>query len=117
MGTGHRRVDAAGAAQLVRIGAAHPPYTVRPEQGADTGLLPQLVEALNAAQTDYQFVVVPTSIPDVFATSSKAGSTWRSSKTRPGVGRILPIPVLIWGSKMRKFLSLSVSPGATRVIF
>ena len=39
------------AAQLVRIGAAHfPPYTVRPESGADTGLLPQLVEALNALQ-------------------------------------------------------------------
>ncbi|WP_053133359.1 ABC transporter substrate-binding protein [Pseudomonas sp. MIACH] len=57
----------ASAAQLVRIGAAHfPPYTVRPEQGADTGLLPQLVEALNAAQTDYQFVLVPTSIPRRF---------------------------------------------------
>ncbi len=55
------------AAQLVRIGAAHfPPYTVRPEQGADTGLLPQLVEALNASQTDYQFVLVPTSIPRRF---------------------------------------------------
>ncbi|NWC95981.1 MULTISPECIES: ABC transporter substrate-binding protein [unclassified Pseudomonas] len=57
----------ASAAQLVRIGAAHfPPYTVRPEQGADTGLLPQLVEALNALQTDYQFVLVPTSIPRRF---------------------------------------------------
>ena len=57
----------ASAAQLVRIGAAHfPPYTVRPEQGADTGILPQLVEALNAAQTDYQFVLVPTSIPRRF---------------------------------------------------
>ena len=55
------------AAQLVRIGAAHfPPYTVRPEQGADTGLLPQLVEALNAEQTEYQFVLVPTSIPRRF---------------------------------------------------
>ncbi|WP_411392313.1 substrate-binding periplasmic protein [Pseudomonas sp. MPB23] len=55
------------AAQLVRIGAAHfPPYTIRPEQGADTGLLPQLVEALNASQTDYQFVLVPTSIPRRF---------------------------------------------------
>ncbi|MGF0242647.1 substrate-binding periplasmic protein [Rhodococcus sp. IEGM1300] len=52
------------AAQLVRIGAAHfPPYTVRPEMGADTGLLPQLIQALNASQTDYQFVLVPTSIP------------------------------------------------------
>ena len=57
----------ASAAQLVRIGAAHfPPYTVRPEQGADTGLLPQVVEALNASQTDYQFVLVPTSIPRRF---------------------------------------------------
>ena len=37
----------AHAGQLVRVGAAHfPPYTVRPESGADTGLLPQLVEAL-----------------------------------------------------------------------
>jgi ABC-type amino acid transport substrate-binding protein len=57
----------AAAAQLVRVGAAHfPPYTVRPEQGADTGLLPQLLEALNALQTDYQFVLVPTSIPRRF---------------------------------------------------
>jgi ABC-type amino acid transport substrate-binding protein len=57
----------AAAAQLVRIGAAHfPPYTVRPESGADTGLLPQLVEALNALQSDYQFVLVPTSIPRRF---------------------------------------------------
>ena len=55
------------AAQLVRVGAAHfPPYTVRPESGADTGLLPQLVEALNRLQSDYQFVLVPTSIPRRF---------------------------------------------------
>ena len=54
-------------AQGVRIGAAQfPPYTVRPEQGADTGLLPQLIEALNATQTDYRFVLVPTSIPRRF---------------------------------------------------
>lgn len=47
----------------VRIGAAHfPPYTVRPEQGADSGLLPQLVDALNRTQRHYHFVVVPTSI-------------------------------------------------------
>ncbi|MDR0279128.1 MAG: transporter substrate-binding domain-containing protein [Paucimonas sp.] len=51
----------------VRIGAAHfPPYTVRPEQGADTGLLPQLVEALNKAQGRFHFVLVPTSIPRRF---------------------------------------------------
>lgn len=55
------------AAQQVRVGAAHfPPYTVRPESGADTGLLPQLVEALNQLQTDYRFVLVPTSIPRRF---------------------------------------------------
>jgi len=55
------------AAQLVRVGAAHfPPYTVRPESGADTGLLPQLVEALNSLQSDYQFLLVPTSIPRRF---------------------------------------------------
>ncbi|MEB0047179.1 MULTISPECIES: ABC transporter substrate-binding protein [unclassified Pseudomonas] len=55
------------AAQLVRVGAAHfPPYTVRPESGADTGLLPQLVDALNQLQNDYQFVLVPTSIPRRF---------------------------------------------------
>ncbi|MBP5945225.1 MULTISPECIES: substrate-binding periplasmic protein [unclassified Pseudomonas] len=57
----------AQAAQLVRVGAAHfPPYTVRPENGADTGLLPQMVEALNRLQSDYQFVLVPTSIPRRF---------------------------------------------------
>jgi ABC-type amino acid transport substrate-binding protein len=55
------------AAQQVRVGAAHfPPYTVRPESGADTGLLPQLVEALNALQNDYQFELLPTSIPRRF---------------------------------------------------
>ncbi len=57
----------AQSAQLVRVGAAHfPPYTIRPENGADTGLLPQLVEALNRSQSDYQFVLVPTSIPRRF---------------------------------------------------
>ena len=57
----------AQAAQLVRVGAAHfPPYTIRPESGADTGLLPELVEALNALQAEYQFVLVPTSIPRRF---------------------------------------------------
>lgn len=55
------------AQQEVKVGAAHfPPYTVRPEQGADTGLLPQLVEALNTLQDDYRFVLVPTSIPRRF---------------------------------------------------
>ena len=50
------------AAQEVRVGAAHfPPYTVRPEIGVDTGLLPQLLDALNALQSDFHFVIAPTS--------------------------------------------------------
>jgi ABC-type amino acid transport substrate-binding protein len=57
----------AAAEQVVRIGAAHfPPYTIRPEKGEDTGLLPELAAALNAAQHDYKFVLVPTSIPRRF---------------------------------------------------
>ena len=53
----------AAAVVEVRIGAAHfPPYTVRPEQGGESGLLAQLAEALNALQDDYRFVLVPTSI-------------------------------------------------------
>ena len=57
----------ASAAQVVRIGAAHfPPYTIRPERGEDTGLLPQMVEALNAMQSKYHFEMVPTSIPRRF---------------------------------------------------
>lgn len=63
-------LNAAAQAEVVRevkIGAAHfPPYTVRPEQGADTGLLPQLVESLNRLQSLYRFVLVPTSIPRRF---------------------------------------------------
>ena len=55
------------AAQLVRVGAVHfPPYTTRPEKGDETGLLPQLIKALNTAQSDFKFVLVPTSIPRRF---------------------------------------------------
>lgn len=55
------------AQQEVRIGAAHfPPYTVRPEKGADSGLLPQLVAALNQMQSAYRFVIVPTALPRRF---------------------------------------------------
>lgn len=63
------QADAALALDTVeiRIGAAHfPPYTVRPEQGDDTGLLPQLAQALNNVQSLYHFVLVPTSIPRRF---------------------------------------------------
>lgn len=60
-------VPPAVAAQEVRIGAVHfPPYMVRPEQGTERGLLPRLVQALNAAQARYNFVLVPTSIPRRF---------------------------------------------------
>jgi hypothetical protein len=58
--------DAAQAAQLVRIGAAHfPPYTVRPEWcrhrfAAATG------RGAQRPANDYQFVLVPTSIPRRF---------------------------------------------------
>ena len=52
------------AVQEVRVGAAHfPPYTVRPERGGGTGLLSQLLNALNLLQGDYRFVLVPSSIP------------------------------------------------------
>ena len=55
------------AQQEVRIGAAHfPPYTVRPEKGADSGLLPELVVALNQLQSAYHFVLVPTALPRRF---------------------------------------------------
>lgn len=55
------------AAQLVRVAAVHfPPYMVRPEKGEDTGLLPKLINALNAEQNDYEFVMIPTSVPRRF---------------------------------------------------
>ncbi|AHG40294.1 amino acid ABC transporter substrate-binding protein [Pseudomonas syringae CC1557] len=51
------------AAQVVRVAAVHfPPYMVRPEKGEDAGLLPHLITALNTAQDDYQFVMIPTSV-------------------------------------------------------
>ncbi|KAA3542199.1 substrate-binding periplasmic protein [Pseudomonas savastanoi] len=55
------------AAQVVRVAAAHfPPYMVRPEKGEDAGLLPKLIDALNAEQDDYEFVMIPTSVPRRF---------------------------------------------------
>ncbi|MCY1390266.1 Bacterial extracellular solute-binding protein, family 3 [compost metagenome] len=58
---------AAQAQPVIKVGAAHfPPYAIRPEQGANNGLLPQLVAALNEVQGQYRFVLVPTSIPRRF---------------------------------------------------
>ncbi|MCJ2371397.1 transporter substrate-binding domain-containing protein [Pseudomonas sp. RGM 3321] len=55
------------AAQVVRVAAVHfPPYMVRPEKGQDAGLLPKLIDALNAEQDDYEFVMIPTSVPRRF---------------------------------------------------
>ncbi|MGH8434443.1 MAG: substrate-binding periplasmic protein [Pseudomonas sp.] len=53
------------AEQLVRVGAAYfPPYVFKQEQGeAGRGLLPQLLAALNQAQSEYRFIAVPTSLP------------------------------------------------------
>ncbi len=98
------------AAQLVRIGAAHfPPYTVRPESGADTGLLPQLVEALNALQNDYQFVLVPTSIPRRFG-DFKQGRVDMAIFENPDWGwKDIPTPVSTWAWKTPRFLSRSAS--------
>jgi len=51
------------AEQEVRVGAYHfPPYAVKPESAAPSGLLPDLLAALNRLQGDYRFVLVPTSV-------------------------------------------------------
>lgn len=51
------------AAQDVRVAAVYfPPYVFKPEQAQPTGLLDELVAALNQAQTDYRFVMVPTAV-------------------------------------------------------
>jgi ABC-type amino acid transport substrate-binding protein len=49
-------------AQDVRVGAYHfPPYVMKPESPAPSGLLPELLMLLNTAQDDYRFVLMPTS--------------------------------------------------------
>lgn len=53
----------AGAEQRVRVGAYHfPPYIAKPESAAPEGMVPELLAALNAAQDDYRFDLVPTSV-------------------------------------------------------
>jgi ABC-type amino acid transport substrate-binding protein len=50
------------AAQEVRVGAYHfPPYVVAPGPGESKGLLPSMLKHLNELQSDFRFVVVPTS--------------------------------------------------------
>ena len=49
----------ASAAQVVKIGAAHfPPYTIRPEKGADTGLLQVVVKHTPAGAPARSLVTV-----------------------------------------------------------
>ena len=51
------------AAQEVRVAAVYfPPYVFKTEHTQATGLLDELVAALNQAQADYRFVMVPTSV-------------------------------------------------------
>lgn len=55
--------SALAAAQVVRVGAYHfPPYVIKPESEAPAGVLPELLAALNSAQSDYRFNLVPTSV-------------------------------------------------------
>lgn len=51
------------AAETVRVGGAHfPPYVIKSNLQESSGLLPQLLEALNREQSDYHFVMLPTAI-------------------------------------------------------
>ncbi|WP_420826964.1 substrate-binding periplasmic protein [Aquipseudomonas campi] len=51
------------AAEVVRVGAYHfPPYVNKPESAEPGGVLPELLAQLNAAQQDYRFTLVPTSV-------------------------------------------------------
>lgn len=55
------------AEQVVNVAGVHfPPYVVTPERSPARGLLPQLLAALNRAQRDFRFVMLPTSMPRRF---------------------------------------------------
>ncbi|SFH74082.1 amino acid ABC transporter substrate-binding protein, PAAT family [Pseudomonas guineae] len=52
----------AQATEEVRVGAYHfPPYIIKPESERPSGLLPELLQALNQRQSDYHFTLVATS--------------------------------------------------------
>lgn len=56
------------AAETIRVGGAHfPPYVIKSDLHDSSGLLPDLLVALNAAQSDYHFVMLPTAIVRRFA--------------------------------------------------
>lgn len=51
------------AAELVKVGGAHfPPYVIKSNLHDSSGLLPQLLEALNREQSEYHFTMLPTAI-------------------------------------------------------
>ncbi len=55
-------IQSASATQPVAVGAYHfPPYVFKPESDKPSGLVPDLLQVLNAAQDDYRFTLVPTS--------------------------------------------------------
>nr|WP_041770350.1 transporter substrate-binding domain-containing protein [Pseudomonas resinovorans] len=55
------------ATQTVQVAGAHfPPYVIKPESAGASGLLLDMLAALNGLQTDYRFVVRPTAIPRRF---------------------------------------------------
>lgn len=51
------------AAELIKVGGAYfPPYVVKSSPQESSGLLAQLLEALNREQGDYQFIMLPTAV-------------------------------------------------------
>ncbi len=51
------------AVEQVRVGVYDfPPYAVKPESAQPAGLVPELLAALNKAQSQYRFGLVPTSV-------------------------------------------------------
>lgn len=55
-------VPVAIAVEEVRVGGYHfPPYLDKPDSQHPQGLVPELLQALNAVQQRYRFVLVPTS--------------------------------------------------------
>lgn len=51
------------AAEVVKVGGAHfPPYVIKSNLQESSGLLPQLLDALNQAQSEYEFTMLPTAI-------------------------------------------------------
>lgn len=55
--------EGVAATETVHVGGAHfPPYVIKADLREATGLLPELLEALNREQDAYHFVMLPTAI-------------------------------------------------------